>query len=251
MNAWTRSERLKALRAALGGREELRGKLRRMRKTLAIRRDRGELRRRLTRLHEIGLIDQIPTRRQLSFGGADMLRFSILPAAKDYYRLKRIPFRFYYFLRFVEDPVSMLDPIGLYSDQEAIVGHLLQSVHLNPIYDLQLLQMFERGLDNLEAQTRAMIDGSHPRHATITATVEDPAYHQRLLDYVVAYRKDPLAPPPLRESSLRDDREFQRAEAQFHTLPGFTRYAARLPSSLPELVRHRFGTKRLDAKYLD
>ena len=54
---WTPRERINALRAALGGRDELRGKLRRMRRTLAIRRDRGELRKRLTRLHAIGLIE--------------------------------------------------------------------------------------------------------------------------------------------------------------------------------------------------
>ncbi len=248
----TRADRLHALRNALGGRDEVQGKLRRIRRTLSIRFDRRELRKRLTQLHKVGLIGDVPTRRQLTFAGADMLRFSILPAAKDYYRIKQIPFRFHYFLRFVEDPVSMLDPIGLYSDQEAIIGHLLQSVHLNPIYDLQLLQMFEGGLDNLEHQARAILDRSHPRQATIAACVEDPAYHQRLLDYVIAYRADPATPPPLRESTLREtNMEFQRAEAQFHTLPAFTRYAARLPRSWRALVRHRLTTQQLDPKYCD
>lgn len=242
---------LRSLLVAIGGRDAMRGKLRRIRRTLAIRRDRGELRARLSRLHAIGLVDRIPSRRQLTFAAADMLRFSILPAARDYYRLKRISFRFHYLLRFLEDPVSMIDPVGLFSDEEAIIGHLLQSVHLNPVYDLQLLQMFPGGLDRLEGQAREMVEGSHPRRETIAATIEDPAYHQRLLDFIVAFRRDPTASPPLRESSLRSDPEFRRAEAQFHTLPAFTRYAARLPRSLRALVRHRLLVRRLDPQLCD
>jgi hypothetical protein len=238
--------------AAIGGREAMRGKLRRIRRTLAIRRDRGELRARLSRLHAVGLVDKIPSRRQLAFGAADMLRFSILPAARDYYRLKGISFRFHYVLRFLEDPVSMIDPVGLYSDEEAIIGHLLQSVHLNPVYDLQLLQMFPAGLDELERQARAMVDGTHPRRETIAVTIEDPAYHRRLLDFIVAFRRDPTAAPPIREDGgLRADPEFRRAEAQFHTLPAFTRYAARLPRTLPALVRHRVLMRRLDPRLCD
>ena len=34
----------------------------------------------------------------------------------------------------------------------------MQVVHLNPVYDLQLLQMFPDGLDELEAQVAAMAD---------------------------------------------------------------------------------------------
>jgi hypothetical protein len=243
--------RWRSVLTAIGGRAELRGKVRRIRRTLAIRRDRGELRARLSRLHAVGLIDKIPSRRQLAFGAADMLRFSILPAARDYYRLKGISFRFHYLLRFLEDPVSMIDPVGLYSDEEAIIGHLLQSVHLNPVYDLQLLQMFPAGLDELERQARAMVDGTHPRAKTIAVTVEDPGYHRRLLDFIVAFRRDPTAPPPLRETDLRADPEFRRAEAQFHTLPAFTRYAARLPRSWAALVRHRMFVRRLDPQLCD
>lgn len=242
--------RLRSLRLALGGPDAIRGKLLRIRRTLRIRSDRRELRRRLERLHAVGLIDRIPSRRQLAFAASDMLRFSILPAARDYYRRKAIPFRFHYLVRFVEDPVSMIDPVGLYSDQQTIIGHLLQSVHLNPIYDLELLQMFDGGLADLECQARAMVDGTHPRRATIAATVEDPDYHRRLFEFVVAYRADRSAPPPIRESGLRGDPEFLRAEAQFHTLPGFTRYAARLPSSWSALARHRL-TARLDSSYCD
>ncbi|MBS1118576.1 MAG: hypothetical protein H6Q90_804 [Deltaproteobacteria bacterium] len=244
--------RLRALRTATGGPAAIRGKLQRIRRTLDIRLDRHELRRRLERLATIGIIDAIPSRHQLTFAAADMLRFSILPAARDYYRLKRIPFRFHYFVRFLEDPVSMLDPVGLYSDQEVIIGHLLQAVHLNPVYDLQLLQMFDDGLEDLERQTGEMVAGTHPRRQTIAATIEDPDYHRRLHAFVVAFRSNPGAAPPIREDGgLRANPEFRRAEAQFHTLPAFARYAARLPRSLPMLVRHRLVTKQLDPAYCD
>jgi hypothetical protein len=240
------------LRAALGGREELLGKLRRMRRTLRIRLDPGELDRRLARLRAAGITEVAPTRRQLAVAGADMLRYSILPAARDYYRLKGIPFHFHYLVRFVEDPVSMIDPVGLYSDQEAIIGHLLQAVHLNPVYDLQLLQMFDDGLEELERQAQAMVDGTHPRRATIAATVEDPSYHRRLLDFIRAYRVDRAAAPPIREDGgLRGNPEFRRAEAQFHTLPAFLRYAARLPRSPRALRRHRLWSRRLEPRYCD
>lgn len=230
----------------------MRGKLHRIARTLWIRADRREVGRRLAWLHAHGFVGVVPTRRQLAFAAADMLRFSILPAARAYYRLKGIPFRFHYALRFLEDPVSMIDPVGIYSDEEAIIGHLLQSVHLNPIYDLQLLQMFDDGLVELERQAQAMVDGTHPRGATIAATIEDPDYHRRLLAYVHAYRTDRDAPPPIREDGgLRADPEFRRAEAQFHTLPAFTRYAARLPRSWRGLIRHRLRTRRLDPRYCD
>jgi len=245
-------ERLRLLREAVGGPAAVRGKLRRIGRTAAIRLDRHELGRRLERLRDVGLVASIPTRRQLAVAASDMLRFSILPAAREYYRLKQIPFRFHYLLRFVEDPVSMLDPVGLYSDRDAIIGHLLQSVHLNPVYDLELLQMFDDGLAALEQQAQAIVDGRHPRQATIATTVEDPDYHGRLLAFVRAYRADRDAPPPLRDAgTLRDDPEFRRAEAQFHTLPAFTRYAARLPRSWTGLLRHRLTTTRLDPRYCD
>ena len=44
-----------------------------------------------------------------------MLRFWIVPAAEDYYQQKGIDFRFHQLLRFLDDPASLVDPIGLFS----------------------------------------------------------------------------------------------------------------------------------------
>ena len=114
----------------------------------------------------------------------------------------------------------------------------MQVVHLNPVYDLQLIQIFPDGLEDFERQVQAMVDGTHPRARTIGAIVEDPAYHARLLDYVRRFRLDPDTPPPVRaEQTLRADPSFAAAERQFATLPGFIAYCNRLPTALPALWR--------------
>ena len=132
----------------------------------------------------------------------------------------------------------MIDPTGLLSARDTIIGHVMQVVHLNPIYDLQLLECFDDGVAELERQVEQMLAGVHPRQGTIAAIVEDPGYHARLLGYVRAYRADPAAAPPVRqEQSLRADPVFAAAERTFSTLPGFVRYCTRLPTSPAALLR--------------
>jgi hypothetical protein len=226
------------LARALGDRRQIAGKLRRLASTTALYASPREIPERLERLRAAGYVDVAPTRLQLVFGGFDMLRFVIAPAARDYYRHKGISFGFHSLLRFVDDPVSMIDPTGLLSERDTIIGHVMQVVHLNPIYDLQLLEGFADGLAELEAQVRAMLAGTHPRASTIAAIVEDPAYHARLLDYVVRFRADRDAAPLVREEqTLRGDPVFVAAERTFATLPGFLRYCARLPRSPLALAR--------------
>lgn len=226
---------------ALGGPPEIAGKLRRLVATLALYASPRQIPARLARLQARGYVDRIPTRAQLVFGGLDMVRFVIEPAARDYYRHKGISFGLHQLLRVLDDPVSMIDPTGFLSARETIIGHVMQVVHLNPVYDLQLLESFDDGLDELERQVRQMLDGVHPRHATISAIVEDPGYHRRLLDYVVRFRADRGAPPPVRqEQSLRADPIFAAAERTFATLPGFLRYCTKLPESPLVLARRLF-----------
>jgi hypothetical protein len=233
------------IRTAIGGRREIAGKLRRLVRTLRLYLDRGEIERRFRALEEKGLIEKRPTRGQIFFGGLDMLRFVIEPAARDYYRQKGISFGFHQLLRVLDDPVSMIDPTGFLSDRDTIVGHLMQVVHLNPVFDLQLIQMFPDGLEDLERQVTAMVEGTHPRHRTIGAIVEDPGYHARLLDYVRRYRTDPATPPPVRqEQTLRDDPHFAAAERTFATLPGFIAYCRRLPPSGMTLMRRLRSVKK-------
>src|SRR4029453_8220500 len=117
-------------------------------------------------------------------------------------------------------------------------GHVMQVVHLNPVYDLQLIQMFPDGLEDFERQVQAMVDGTHPRHATIGAIVEDPGYHARLLDYVPRFRAEPTPPPQGRqEQTLRSAPHFAAAEQTFATLPGFINYCHTLPTRFVSLWR--------------
>ena len=227
---------LRLLRTALGGPREIRAKLVRAGRTLRLWTDHRELERRLAALERKGMISARPTRLQLLFGGLDMLRFLITPAARDYYAQRGISFGFHQLLRILDDPVSMIDPVGLLSDRDTIVGHVMQVVHLNPIFDLQLIQMFDDGLDDLERQVEAMVAGTHPRHATIAAIVEEADYHQRLLDYVRRFRADPGTAPLVRgEQSLRGDPVFAAAERTFATLPGFVAYCRQLPTGAAAL----------------
>lgn len=226
------------VRAALGGPREIAGKAHRAVRTLRLWLDAAEVERRLATLAARGLAPARPTRLQLLFGGLDMLRFLIEPGARDYYRSQGISFGFHQLLRVLDDPVSMIDPTGFFSARDTVIGHLMQVTHLNPIYDVQLLQALPDGLDELERQLRQMLAGTHPRRRTIGAIVEDPGYHARLLAYVEAYRRDPAsAAPPVREQALRADPHFAAAERTFATLPGFLDYAARLPRDLRSLVR--------------
>ncbi len=229
---------------ALGGPGAIAGKLRRFAATLALYASPAEIPGRLARLRARGYVERAPSRAQLIFGGLDMVRFVIEPAARDYYKQKGISFGLHQLLRVLDDPVSMIDPTGFLSARDTIIGHLMQVVHLNPIYDLQLLESFDDGLDELEQQVRQMLDGTHPRHRTIAAIVEDPDYHRRLLDYAVRFRADRGAAPPVRqEQTLRADPIFAAAEQTFATLPGFLRYCTKLPSSPMVLARRLFETK--------
>jgi hypothetical protein len=237
-SAWT------LIRTAIGGPRQVTGKLRRLMRTLRLYIDGAEIDRRLATLQEKGFIRQRPGRAQIFFGGLDMLRFVIEPAARDYYRQKGISFGFHQLLRVLDDPVSMIDPTGFLSERDTIVGHVMQVVHLNPVYDLQLIQMFPDGLEDFERQVESMVNGTHPRHRTIQAIVEDPDYHRRLLDYVRRFRRDPATPPPVREEqTLRNDPVFAAAERTFATLPGFIEYCNKLPRRPLALLRRLRGVQ--------
>jgi hypothetical protein len=224
---------------AAGGPVAWAGKLSRVALTVGTLVNRAEVRRRLARLESRGMFTREPSALQLVVLGADMLRYFIEPGARDYYATRGIDFSLHQLLRVLDDPSSMLDPVGLLSARDTIIGHALQVVHANPIYDLQLLEMFEDGLDEIERQTAAMIDGTHPRARSIGAIVEDPDYHRRLLAYVREYRRSPTAAElRRRDGSARNDPAFVLAEETFGAMTSAFRYALRLPTDVLGAVRH-------------
>lgn len=243
---------LRLILDAIGGPRAILGKLVRAIRTARLYIDFTETRRRIDRIGEHLNIHPMPSRLQMWFGGLDMLRYMIVPAAQEYYRLRGIDFRLHQVLRFLDDPVSLFDPVGFLSDRDVAIGHLMQVVHLNPRYDVQLLGSFPDGHAELERQLEQMVAGTHPRTANIRAIVEHPDYHQQLLNYVKGYRRDPRSVEMRRaDAGLRQDPQFVLAEAQFSALDDFLRYARRLPQGLFALLRHRFGTHQLSPAYCD
>lgn len=163
--ARTRERPLALLRRAAGSPRELATKTWRLARTLRALADARALDARLARLQALGFVDRVPSRLQLVVGSIDMLRFWIEPAARDYYAQRGIGFGLHQVLRVLDDPASMVDPTGFLVDRDVIIGHLMQVVHANPAYDLQLLESHEDGLESLERQVEASSRGRTPAPA--------------------------------------------------------------------------------------
>ncbi len=230
------------LRATTGDVAALRGKVERLSYALKNAVVPDERIRRLERLKRFGLIDQIPTRVQLIAGSVDMFRTFIVPAADDYYQQQEFSTGFHALLRALDDPASMVDPTGLASHTDAIIGHLMQVVHAEPIYDLQLLLAVDddpwAGIDRLELQLQEMLWGCHPRARSIQAIVEDPDYHARLLRLVRKFRENPAATPQIRRDNVVLDPRFSALAEIFGSLPSTMRYFCALPTAPRKAALH-------------
>ncbi|MFV8752035.1 hypothetical protein ACNOYE_15930 [Nannocystaceae bacterium ST9] len=216
------------IRRTIGDRQALRGKLERAWHALANYAFPRRIEGRLRTLLQLGHIRRIPNRTQMILGSLDMFRFFIVPCAADYYRSKSIGFGFHALLRWLDDPASMMDPTGFMSHRDAIIGHLLQVTHADPIYDLQLLSAHEDGLDQLELQIEQMLAGTHPRSESIGAIIEDPEYHARLRDHVREFRINPDC-ARLRRENIDRNPEFHEVAAVFGDLFSAIEYFASLP----------------------
>lgn len=243
---------LRLLIEAAGGPRAFAGKARRLARTLRVLVSRDEVRRRVERLVERGVIEDPLTPLQRLVLGLDMLRYFIEPGARDYYATRGIDFTLHQVLRVLDDPCSMIDPVGILSERDTIIGHVLQVVHANPIYDLQLLEMFEDGLEEMESQTAAMLAGTHPRAGTIGAIVEDPEYHARLLAYVRAYRADASTPELRRRAGkAREDEAFVLAEETFGAMTSAFRYGRHLPTTGRGALAHLRAKRVIDPSFCE
>jgi hypothetical protein len=226
------------VKQAMGSPRDFRAKLRKLAVAMFYYGREDRVLPRLRRLERLGHIDAIPSRTQRIFGAIDMMRFFIVPCAADYYAGKGINFRFHTLLRFLDDPASLIDPTGFNSTRDAIIGHVMQVVHANPDYDLQLLESFDDGLEEMEGQVRAVLDGTHPRTESIRAIVEDHDYHERLLQHIVDYRRDPGKAERLVRENIVEGSKFADVERTFGTVPGAISYFARMPSTVRGGLRH-------------
>ena len=243
------SERpLELIRRTLGDREQIRGKVDRAGYALANYAFPDRIEERVRNLRNLGYIGARPNRTQLIFGSLDMFRFFIIPCAADYYRSKDISFVFHALLRFLDDPASMMDPTGFLSHRDAIIGHLMQVTHADPIYDLQLLAAIPEGLEELEKQLLQMLDGTHPRAESIGAIIEDPAYHERLLEHVREFRADPAACKPLLRENVENNPSFAEIADTFGDLPSAIGYFASLPDRPVPALRRLLRTRRFPGR---
>lgn len=243
-----RERPLTLLRRTLGDRKTIRGKLERAGYALANYAKPERIEGRVHRLGELGYIGGMPNRTQLVFGSLDMFRFFIIPCAADYYRSKNITFAFHALLRFLDDPASMMDPTGFMSHRDAIIGHLMQVTHADPVYDLQLLSAIPDGLDELEKQLLQMLDGTHPRAESIGAIIEDAGYHRRLLGHLREFRADPARCKPLLRENVANNPHFAAIAETFGDLPSAIGYFASLPSRPGAALRRLLRTREFPRK---
>jgi hypothetical protein len=237
---------LQLIRQALGSPKEISRKLDSILDGLAAFIDLETLQERLQRLHNKKIIEEIPTPLQLIVGGIDMLRFWISPAAADYYQRQGINYAFHQLLRFLDDPRSMMNPVGLLNEKDTIIGHMMQVVHADPNYDLQLLEMFDDGIESLIRQLTQMLDGTHPRYQSIMAIVEEPDYHQRLLAYVKDWQSG-IRDKSMRRKNVEESPELSNLAQTFGDLTSAMRYFARLPTRPLEAIAHLIWTRpRMD-----
>jgi hypothetical protein len=213
------------------------GKTRRLLAAVLAFADLREVDARLERLREAGIIERVPGRWQLAAGIVDMLRFWVFPSAGSYYDEQEISFAFSHFLRFVEEPASIVDPVGLFTSKDGIIGHLLQTVHDNPQYDFQLLRMWSDGVDELARAIDDVLAGTHPRAKAIRLLVEEPDYHERLRSYLQRWREDPSLVFRRGPDTASD------VERTFSTVTAAVRYFNRLPDDARRAVRHVTTTK--------
>lgn len=222
------ASKLELIRKSAGGPLTVAKKAAKLARTFAIMAHGGRARARLTRLQSLGVIDSVPSNKQMRLGARQMFREFIVPAAADHYEKSGIDMRFQVLLRVLDDPSSLADPLGLASDVDVIIGHLMHVVHANPAYDLQMLSSEPGGLESLERQLEELIARTHPRTESILAILEDHSYPERLLEYVRAFRRDPSAPPPVRTNVASDPR-FAAAEKKYGTLTDAMRTFSALP----------------------
>jgi hypothetical protein len=197
----------------------------------------GLVRKRLERLEELGHIHQLPTIAQMLVAARDQMMLSAVQETKIFYRSQGIPWVFHNIRRFIAGPATMMDPMGLFSTRDAIIEHILQTFHRHPVYDFVLLRAHERGMEEMELQTRAVLDGSHPSSQALRSLIEDGSYHRRLLVEIKDFNANPMVLPRPIPAGLVPDPHMMLGMDQFKDLEGFTSYAARLQVTMKDAAR--------------
>lgn len=196
------------------------------------------VKRRLERLKALGYIDQVPNTWQVLVAGHHQMLGTASDETRAFYTVRDIHFSFHNLRRFIDNPASMVDPVGFLSETDAILHHLFQSTHNFPIYDLQLLRMHEDGVTELKRQWALLCAGRHPRQARYEALVEDPTYWDRLKWQIPAFLENmDIQAEPGSYDHVAGQPLLQAAMDQFKDLRGFCAYAARVQAGPWDAVK--------------
>jgi hypothetical protein len=185
------SSRIHDLTSATGGVGPMAAKLRRAVRTARTMLDATEREARIHRLQAAGLVGERPTDWQLLLGAYHMMFGYILPSNEEFYEHYDVGHWWHQLLRLLEEPATMMDPIGFGLEQQTLVTHMVEVVHSSAGYDVALLFMWEDGLAPLRAELQQVVAGTHPRQTRVDALLENPAYPQALLDALDRYEADP------------------------------------------------------------
>jgi len=190
----------------------------------------SEPRRRIAALRASGAIDRAPNIWQVHVGTWRMLMDFKIPFAPAFYASRGKKPVAHLIVRLLDEPAAAFDPSGLFSPVESMISHTLTATHQDSTYDVEILETFPGGVDELHRQLKQVVAGTHPRRRVIEYIVEAEEYHTELLAGLERYREDPVANARLQPVKPHEGAEdlFARIE-QFHTLRNFLRYSATLP----------------------
>ena len=185
--------RVRELKAATGGPRTFARKLKRAGTTARRMLDRSEREVRIARLQKHGIVGDAPNDWQLVQGAWHMMFGYILPSNEEFYEHYEQGHWWHQLMRVLEEPATMMDPIGFGLEQQTLLTHLVEVVHASAGYDVALLFMWDDGITRLRDQLQQVVDGTHPRQARIEALLEHPDYPARLLQALDHYEADPAA----------------------------------------------------------
>lgn len=231
---------LAQLQRAIGPTRLLMSKWGRALRTVRRLLDRRDQVRRIQQLSGPEAVPVVPTRWQIACAAHEMLTCFIIPSNAEFYRHyrgKNGPWL--QLLRFLDDPPTMLDPIGLSISKRELIAHLLHVVHCSAGYDVALLRMFPDGLEDLETQLGKLMAGTHPRQKAIMSTVEREDWPQLLLAALRRYRANPEVEWEVMTFEAPGDcQPLLREGLEKYGSPGrLLRYASTLPKTPGESVQ--------------
>jgi hypothetical protein len=168
-----------------------------------------------------GRLERVPTPWQVRIGTAVMLPITSSESERERQRSRstlagQVPLRVP--LQVLYSPRQLLTTSGLELRARDVVRHLLCVYHEEAFlgYDLQLLESHEGGLELLEREAAAVVDGRNRLAPILRRVVGWPTYHETLVELAARARAGEY-PDPL------------DLDPRFCTLLGFARFCLSLP----------------------